>query len=85
MGLRECGPRQLRTSTGLGLRRRQSCGGVPECSAGLDPRAALTGIINSGLINAGNTTLFEKLHAPVGFFLGAPLDIAYENVRSMGQ
>ena len=60
----------------------QSCGGVQAYSASLDPRVTLTGIFNSGLINAGNTKLFEKLHAPVGFFLGGPSDIAYENVSS---
>jgi hypothetical protein len=58
----------------------QSCGGVQSYSASLDPRVTLTGIFNSGLINAGNTNLFEQLHAPIGFFLGGPSDIAYENV-----
>jgi dienelactone hydrolase len=58
----------------------QSCGGIQAYSASLDPRVTLTAIFNSGLINEGNTKLFEKLHAPVGFFLGGPTDIAYENV-----
>jgi hypothetical protein len=60
----------------------QSCGGVQAMSASLDPRVTLTGIFNSGLINAGNTKLFDRLHAPIGFFLGGPTDIAYENVSS---
>jgi hypothetical protein len=58
----------------------QSCGGIQAYSASLDPRVTLTAIFNSGLINRGNTVLFEKLHAPVGWFLGGPTDIAYENV-----
>jgi hypothetical protein len=62
----------------------QSCGGVQAYSASLDPRVKVTGIFNSGLINAGNTKLFEKLHGPVGFFLGGPTDIAYDNVSIGG-
>jgi dienelactone hydrolase len=63
----------------------QSCGGVQAYSASLDPRVKLTGIFNSGLISAGNTKLFDKLHGPVGFFLGGPTDIAYENVSVSGR
>jgi hypothetical protein len=62
----------------------QSCGGIQAYSASLDPRVKLTGIFNSGLISAGNTKLFSQLHGPVGFFLGGPTDIAYENVSSEG-
>lgn len=58
----------------------QSCGGIQAYSASLDPRVTLTGIFNSGLISRGNTVLFEKLKAPIGYFLGGPTDIAYENV-----
>jgi len=58
----------------------QSCGGIQAYSASLDKRVTLTGIFNSGLINAENTKLFPQLHAPVGFFLGGKSDIAYENV-----
>jgi hypothetical protein len=43
----------------------------------------LTGIFNSGLINAENTKRFAQLHAPVGFFLGGPSDIAYANVSTL--
>jgi hypothetical protein len=50
-------------------------------SASLDKRVTLTGIFNSGLINEENTKRFAQLHAPVGFFLGGPSDIAYKNVR----
>jgi hypothetical protein len=57
----------------------QSCGGIQAYSASLDPRVSLTGIFNSGLISAGNTPKFEELHGPVGYFLGGPSDIAYEN------
>jgi len=57
----------------------QSCGGIQAFSASLDKRVTLTGIFNSGLINAGNTKKFAELHAPVGFFLGGPDDIAYAN------
>jgi len=60
----------------------QSCGGIQAYSASLDPRVTLTGIFNSGLISRGNTVLFEKLHAPVGWFLGGPTDIAFENGES---
>jgi dienelactone hydrolase len=58
----------------------QSCGGIQAFSASLDPRVKLTGIFNSGLINAENTDKFKQLHGPVGFFLGGPADIAYKNV-----
>jgi hypothetical protein len=58
----------------------QSCGGIQAYSASLDPRVTLTGIFNSGLISQGNTKLFEKLHAPIGYFLGGSTDIAYLNV-----
>jgi hypothetical protein len=60
----------------------QSCGGIQAYSASLDPRVKLTGIFNSGLLNHENTPLFEKLHAPIGYFLGGPTDIAYANVSS---
>jgi Chlorophyllase len=59
----------------------QSCGGVQALSASLDSRVTATAIFDSGLINTINTPLFEKLHAPIGWFLGGPTDIAYENVR----
>jgi hypothetical protein len=52
----------------------------PRYSASLDKRVMLTGIFNSGLINTENTKRFAQLHAPVGFFLGGPSDIAYANV-----
>jgi hypothetical protein len=58
----------------------QSCGGIQAYSASLDSRVTLTGIFNSGLISQGNSMLFDKLNAPIGWFLGGPTDIAYENV-----
>jgi hypothetical protein len=63
----------------------QSCGGVQAFSASLDKRVTLTGIFNSGLLNEANTKYFADLHAPVGFFLGGPTDIAYANVRILAQ
>jgi hypothetical protein len=53
----------------------QSCGGIQAYSASLDPRVTLLGIFNSGLIVENNTYLFDKLHTPVGYFLGGPTDI----------
>jgi dienelactone hydrolase len=59
----------------------QSCGGIQAYTASLDPRIKATAIFNSGLINEVNKKHFPKLHAPVGYFLGGPTDIAYANVR----
>jgi hypothetical protein len=59
----------------------QSCGGIQAYSASLDNRVKVTGIFNSGLINANNTPLFNNLTSTIGWFLGGPTDIAYENVR----
>lgn len=61
----------------------QSCGGIQAYTASLDPRVKATAIFNSGLINTANKKHFPKLHAPVGYFLGGPTDIAYANVSSM--
>jgi hypothetical protein len=58
----------------------QSCGGIQAYSASLDPRVKATGIFNSGLLNVNNTPLFNNLTSPIGWFLGGPTDIAYENV-----
>jgi hypothetical protein len=58
----------------------QSCGGIQAYSASLDPRVKATGIFNSGLIVDKNAVLFNNLTAPIGYFLGGPTDIAYENV-----
>ncbi|KAF2395716.1 hypothetical protein EJ06DRAFT_540240 [Trichodelitschia bisporula] len=57
----------------------QSCGGIQAYSASVDPRIKLTGIFNSGLIIAENQKYFDRLHAPVGYFLGGESDIAYLN------
>jgi hypothetical protein len=61
----------------------QSCGGLQAYSASVDPRITLTGLFNSGLLNADNAKLFGKLHAPVGFFLGGPTDVAFANVNHL--
>jgi hypothetical protein len=58
----------------------QSCGGLQAYSASVDPRIKLTGLFNSGLLNKDNAKHFDKLHAPVGFFLGGPSDVAFPNV-----
>lgn len=63
----------------------QSCGGVQAFSASLDKRVTVTGIFNSGLLNPENTKFFADLHAPVGFFLGGPTDIAYVNASILDQ
>ncbi|KAF2672019.1 hypothetical protein BT63DRAFT_476838 [Microthyrium microscopicum] len=57
----------------------QSCGGIQAYSASLDKRVTLTAIFNSGLTVEANTVLFDQLHAPIGYFLGGPTDIAYAN------
>lgn len=61
----------------------QSCGAIQAYTASLDPHINATAIFNSGLVNEVNKKHFDKLHAPVGFFLGGPTDIAYTNVRDM--
>jgi dienelactone hydrolase len=60
----------------------QSCGGLEAYSASYhDNRIKLTVLFNSGVIDEKKTYLLKELKAPVGYFLGGPLDIAYENVR----
>jgi hypothetical protein len=46
-----------------------------------DDRIKLTILFNSGIIDGNKTYLLKELKAPVGFFLGGPLDVAYANVR----
>jgi hypothetical protein len=59
----------------------QSCGGLEAYSASYhDDRIKLTLILNSGIINVNKTYLLKELKAPVGYFLGGPLDVAYPNV-----
>jgi dienelactone hydrolase len=61
----------------------QSCGGLEAYSASYhDDRIKLTLIFNSGITDANKTYLLKELKAPVGYFLGGPLDVAYPNVRS---
>lgn len=59
----------------------QSCGGLQAYTASLDERVTLTCIFNSGLLVPENVVLFEKLHAPIGYFLGGPTDMAFKNVK----
>lgn len=61
----------------------QSCGGVYAYTASLDLRIKATAIFNSVLINEANKKHFPKLHAPVGYFLAGPIDIAWANVIIM--
>ncbi|KAF2423491.1 hypothetical protein EJ08DRAFT_701142 [Tothia fuscella] len=58
----------------------QSCGGLEAYSASYhDDRIKLTILFNSGVIAEEKTYLLKELKAPVGYFLGGPLDIAYPN------
>jgi hypothetical protein len=58
----------------------QSCGGLEAYSASYhDDRIKLTVLFNSGVIDGNKTYLLKELKAPVGYFLGGPLDVAYPN------
>jgi len=65
-----------------------SCGGVQALQVAKDPRVKTLVIHNSGLLNAGPTTMtgtsvgkdaLLTLHTPVIYIEGGPKDIAYEN------
>jgi hypothetical protein len=45
-----------------------------------DDRIKLTMLFNSGVVNEEKVYLLKELKAPVGYFIGGPLDIAYNNV-----
>jgi hypothetical protein len=57
----------------------QSCGGLEAYEVSDDPRVDTTGIWNSGIMNALDKAQLARLHAPIGYFIGGPSDIAYEN------
>jgi hypothetical protein len=46
-----------------------------------EPRVKWTTIFDSGLLDTNKLYLLKELKAPVAYFLGGKLDIAYENVR----
>jgi hypothetical protein len=65
-----------------------SCGGVQALQVAKDPRVKTLVIHNSGMLNAGPTTMtgasvgkevLQTLHTPVIYIEGGPTDIAYEN------
>jgi hypothetical protein len=59
----------------------QSCGGLEAYSTSYhNDRVKLTVLFNSGVIDEKKTYLLKELKAPVGYFLGGPLDVAYPNV-----
>lgn len=67
----------------------QSCGGLQAIEVSGDPRVKTTVIWNSGVFNDINPALpqltkatkdsLKAFHAPVAYFLGGPMDIAYPN------
>ncbi|MFB4266168.1 alpha/beta hydrolase [Nonomuraea sp. GTA35] len=57
----------------------QSCGGLEAYEVSDDPRVTTTGIWNSGIMSALDKAQLARLHAPIGYFIGGPSDIAYEN------
>ena len=70
----------------------QSCGGLQALAVSGDPRITTTGIWNSGALPAdskspalaqtrGNKASLARLHAPIGYFIGGPSDVAYPNAE----
>ena len=70
----------------------QSCGGLQALAASGDPRVTTTGIWNSGALPAdskspalaqtrGNKASLTRLHAPIGYFIGGPSDVAFPNAE----
>ncbi|WP_207933218.1 alpha/beta hydrolase [Actinomadura sp. GC306] len=57
----------------------QSCGGLEAYEVSTDPRVDATGIWNSGFMSALDKRKLARLRAPIGYFIGGPGDIAYEN------
>jgi hypothetical protein len=58
----------------------QSCGGIEAYEvSSTDSRVTTTGIFNSGLMSALDKPMLSRLRAPVGYFIGGPSDIAYQN------
>jgi len=58
----------------------QSCGGIQALHVGAqDSRVKLITLFNSGSLNAKDTAMAKKVAVPIGYFLGGPSDIAYNN------
>ncbi|MEV4171727.1 alpha/beta hydrolase [Nonomuraea sp. NPDC049709] len=57
----------------------QSCGGLEAYEVSDDPRVTTTGIGKSGFMSAADKIQLSRLHAPIGYFIGGPGDIAYQN------
>jgi hypothetical protein len=45
-----------------------------------DDRIKLTILFNSGVVDEAKVYLLQELKAPIAYFIGGPLDIAYKNV-----
>jgi len=58
----------------------QSCGGIQALHVGAqDSRVKLITLFNSGSLNAKDTAMAKRVAVPIGYFLGGPSDIAYNN------
>jgi hypothetical protein len=64
-----------------------SCGGIEAYEQAQDARVKALGIFNSGQMSEeGTRKVVPSINGkPVFFFLGGPSDIAYNNVRLLGQ
>lgn len=84
------GPYSGRIDTAAVAVMGQSCGGLQAIEASADPRVKTTVVWNSGVIvdhtglpklsNATKESL-KAYHAPVAYFIGGPVDVAYPNAR----
>ncbi|WP_421934012.1 alpha/beta hydrolase [Phenylobacterium sp.] len=86
----KAGPYKGRIDTQAVAVMGQSCGGLQAIEASSDPRVKTTVVWNSGVIvdqaglpklsNATKDSL-KAYHAPVAYFIGGPVDVAYPNAR----
>lgn len=86
----KAGPYKGRIDTGAVAVMGQSCGGLQAIEASSDPRVKTTVVWNSGVIvdqtglpklsNATKDSL-KAYHAPVAYFIGGPVDVAYPNAK----
>lgn len=84
------GPYSGRIDTAAVAVMGQSCGGLQAIEASADPRIRTTVVWNSGVIvdhtglpklsNATKESL-KAYRAPVAYFIGGPVDVAYPNAR----
>ncbi|MFN8074607.1 MAG: hypothetical protein U0Q15_04185 [Kineosporiaceae bacterium] len=56
-----------------------SCGGLEAYAVSGDPHVATTMIFSSGLLNDADDYQLRRLDHPIGYFIGGPGDIAYNN------